>query len=77
MADIETVKTIECDDGVSFDYDELGEKLGELAADAEDDPSPSIYVRYQGMLLSPTKATLYKSTDDDGDVTWEIVIDAS
>ncbi|MDH6273595.1 hypothetical protein [Rhizobium leguminosarum] len=75
MADIETVKEIACDDGVSFDYDELGEKLDELASEAVDDPFPSVYVRHQGLLFSPTKATLYKSTDDDGDVTWEIILD--
>jgi len=76
MADIEKVKVVECEDGVSFDYDELGEALEELAGQS-DEALPSVYVRYQGMLLSQTKVTLYKSTDDDGDVTWEIVIDAS
>lgn len=76
MADIETVKVVTCEDGVSFDYDEMGTTLEELAQES-DDALPPVFIRYAGLLLSATKATLYKSTDDDGDVTWEIVIDAS
>ncbi|UYZ08587.1 hypothetical protein CFBP5507_06180 [Agrobacterium salinitolerans] len=77
MADIEKVKEIECQDGVSFDHDELAEKLEELATEVDNDPFPPVYVRFQGTLLSPTKATLYKNTDDDGDHGWEIVIDVT
>lgn len=77
MGVIEEFKVIKCSNGGSFDNDELRETLHDMAAEAVDDYPPTVFVRFDGKLLSATKASLHRLTDDDGAVMWHIIIEAS